>query len=315
MSETKQSLPTPGELLKKSFSLYFSHFKIFLGILVIPVALVFLIIVLGVVGQIVFWGTISGALLTIVIMFAAAVSLIAGGVSYLALFDAVIEGGQPQGGVRGAWIKAWHMFVPFAWIGILTMLCVLGGYVFFIIPGMIIGVWLSLAIFSLVAEGRHGLNALAASWHYVKGYWWAVFWRLCVSGIVAFIIASILNVFNPQNGIIHQSLVSSLIYLFLSLIFGFTVQPTLGVIYPYYIYQSLREVKSSYPIEEDAPKLKKEIIAFAAMGIIALVAMFALIIALFSNEVNKQRSSPTYDFPAISTSSLSATQNTTSSLR
>src|ERR1700722_4059482 len=85
-------LPSARKLLKQSFSFYFSHIGTFAGITVIPALFGIFTFILGGFGS----GTSTIAL------FIAFVGLgIVIVVSYAALFDAVVERGEPQGGVVG----------------------------------------------------------------------------------------------------------------------------------------------------------------------------------------------------------------------
>jgi len=96
---------------------------------------------------------------------------------------------------------------PFLWLSILQSLVIMGstiltapliflgmfGYLnlFFaiglailcLVPGIIMGMWFSMANYVLLFEKEKGINALLKSRYYVKNYWWAVFGRLLLIGL------------------------------------------------------------------------------------------------------------------------------------
>lgn len=76
------------------------------------------------------------------------------------------------------------LFLPYLFVVILVAACVLLGFILFIIPAIIVGVWLCFSYFILVLEGTRGMDALKASKEYVRGLWFPVFIRL-VALIVA----------------------------------------------------------------------------------------------------------------------------------
>lgn len=83
-----------------------------------------------------------------------------------------------------AWVKVniWS----FLWLGLLTTLVTMGGFLLLVIPGIIVSVYLYLAQYVFVAEGKTGMAAVLRSRELVRGYWLAVFSRLLLIGIMLF---------------------------------------------------------------------------------------------------------------------------------
>lgn len=117
-----------------------------------------------------------------------------------------------------AWPKIGSLF----WVALLTALAVLGGFILFVIPGIIFSVWFCFSGFVFVAENLRGASALKKSRDLVKGYWWPVFGRLVVIGIVAGLISSI-ETFGP------------IINIFFMVPFA--------TVFEYLLYQDLKRVK------------------------------------------------------------------------
>jgi hypothetical protein len=80
------------------------------------------------------------------------------------------------------WIKA--NAGSYIWISILTVLVVWGGFLLFIIPGVILGVYISLSQYAFANEGVKGIAALQRSFALVRGHWWAVAWRIFVMALI-----------------------------------------------------------------------------------------------------------------------------------
>jgi hypothetical protein len=66
----------------------------------------------------------------------------------------------------------------------LVTLCVMGGTILLIIPGLIFAVWYSFTSYTVIFEGARGLDALRASKSLVVGRWWPIIWRLAVTAVI-----------------------------------------------------------------------------------------------------------------------------------
>lgn len=89
--------------------------------------------------------------------------------------------------------KSVPLFWPYIWVSILSALAMLGGFVMLIVPGIILAVALSFSKFIVILENRRGLDALAQSRAYVKGYWWATLGRclllaLCCAAVILLVV-------------------------------------------------------------------------------------------------------------------------------
>jgi hypothetical protein len=84
-----------------------------------------------------------------------------------------------------AWAK--QNFWSLVWIGILSAVVFMGGFLLLIIPGIIVAVYISLSQMVLVNEGKTGLAALVRSHNLVKGNWWPAFIRLCGVQLLFFV--------------------------------------------------------------------------------------------------------------------------------
>ena len=88
--------------------------------------------------------------------------------------------------IKEALSRGWKRILSYWWISILSGLIVMGGFLLLIVPGIILTIWFALAVYILVSEDRRGMNALFRSKQLVSGYWWGVFGRFHVLGLVLF---------------------------------------------------------------------------------------------------------------------------------
>ena len=267
-----QSLPSALLMFKNAWRNYRDHWQLFLGIMVIPVLLALPYTLFG--EQFVLFSFLSALALV---------------VARPALFDAVVENGEPAGGIRGAYRKGLSFFVPFLWVSLLVSLVVFGGFFLFIVPGILLSIWLSFSLYPLFAEGRHGISALTTSWHYVKGYWGQVFWRFIVFGICIFLIAIPFLILSGLIDFIGGSVRAPLTRLVNLVFTNFFVLP-IGIIYTYILYQSLKQLKAQQPPEAEEAKLRTPIIIFAVLGVVGIILIFVLagfLLAKFGEEFFK----------------------------
>jgi len=114
-----------------------------------------------------------------------------------------------------AWKKLWQYFWIMVLVGFFTILF----SIFLIIPGIIVGIYLSFCSYVFIVEKEQGMNALKRSWALVKGNWWKVFGRVVLLNIVFGIIFSILGSVNDLLGSVFQLLSMPFGIIFLYLIY------------------------------------------------------------------------------------------------
>jgi len=119
-------------------------------------------------------------------------------------------------------LMAWPKIGSLFWVSFLAGLVIMGGSILFIIPGIIFSVWFCLSTFVFIAEDLHGTSALKRSKQLVEGYWWPVFGRLAVIGILCMLVSWV-RVYGP------------IINIFFMVPFA--------LVYEYMLYQDLKRVK------------------------------------------------------------------------
>jgi hypothetical protein len=78
-------------------------------------------------------------------------------------------------------------------VTVLVVLATLGGLILLIIPGIWIGIRLSMSTQALVVEGRRPTEATRRSWRLVGGHWWHTFGTLVLAGLLTFVVNALIT--------------------------------------------------------------------------------------------------------------------------
>lgn len=238
----KARLTSVSELIKTAWGQYSKHFKVLVPItLVAGIGLYLQTIVMYFsapkVVNVSQYGVEASSLATYGILSLIATVIYAVGMiwGFTALVNQVNKLDQPMT-LKDAFMKAkpfiWSMFITGLLVAIFTII----GFILIIIPGIIVGVWLSFATYIVIAENKSGMEAIKASKAYVEGYWWPVFGRAIVVGIIVALIAGIIG--GIANMIIGQTL-----GMLLQNVISLALIP-FAVLCQYAIYQDLKKIKS-----------------------------------------------------------------------
>jgi len=239
-----KKLMSVEELLSKSWEVYKSRFWSIVGLMGVSLLLSFLII--GLISGIgVGTGTIflleTGTKTTpegwpafiIIFLFLLLVGTFLQSWINASLIYLIKERGQKIG-IKKSLKKGWSVLLSFIWIGFLVGLCVFGGSLLFIIPGIIFAVWFAFSEYVLIDEGIKGSKALSRSKELVKGFFEGVLWRLFIIAAIG-IIAGFL-----QESVEEQTALSIII----ALITIFFLNP-FSTIYSFLLYENLKRIKTS----------------------------------------------------------------------
>ena len=118
------------------------------------------------------------------------------------------------------------------------------GFLLLVIPGIILSVFFAFGLFTLVLDGHKGWEALTKSKDLVTGYWWAVFGRFFLLGIViiglsmgAWLVMTVLM----MGMMMINSILAMIAVLVVALAINILVQ-VYSYIFMYQMYGSLKEL-------------------------------------------------------------------------
>lgn len=274
-----QSISLPGvfDLLNTSFTFAFKRLDLVLFgsigqlIAMVPYLLAVGLMVYGMFGAFMGEPVVNGVLMAVLFVVGFLVMITVSVLNSGALLYSSVSREQVTywEGIRWAWKHFWS----FLWVGALVGLVSVTGFVFFFIPGVIVSVYLTLALVVLAKEEIRGMHALTRSTQLVYGNWFGVFGRLLVvlicgfiigflSSIVVSIISSILTVgggFGLVFGVIVSFLVQVAVQMLLT-VFSFHF---LGG-----LYESLHTQKASSQKETKS----RARVLYQVMAVFGLVA-------------------------------------------
>lgn len=141
------------------------------------------------------------------------------------------------------------LIFSYFWVSILVVVAVIAGLILFIIPGLILAIYLAFATYIFVLENKRGIEALKSSYDLVNGRWWATLWRVVAPNIIAYVLVglfaigiysisqlgnvSITEIAGSDPNIIRDAIVSVV----------FTFATPLFVSFMILIYKSLKETR------------------------------------------------------------------------
>lgn len=263
-----QQLPGVLTLLRDAWSLYMHKLGIFVGIMVLP-ALVTLLFGIFTGGALISFGAfVEGGWFAPLIAAGVAVFLIlliAQTWAQAALLYAIKDSNDGAGIVE-AYGRAVRKLPSYWWISILVGLITMGGFLLFIIPGILFAVWFSLALFILIAEDVRGMDALLKSREYVRGMWWPVAWRFIFISILSIIVYLVL-------GFAFSFLGDPLGSEAANLVAGLLWTPLL-ITYTFSVYTHLKALKGELVFSPT----KKQKTGFIIVGIIGLLFIPAIVL-------------------------------------
>lgn len=207
----------------------------------------------------------------IVIIFVVVVlSIILGSWFQSTLMLAVMD--REKTGVFDLYKKGFKYIFPFLWIGILSALVSFPGFVFLIIPGVILTVFFQLAHWTMLDNNQFGFDALSKSKKLISGRWWDILARMIIIGIIVYILNLLIGIIvtpiSFATAFIGLSWIASILQWLLSIF----ITP-LTIIFTYLIYQNLTELK---PDDDSAPSSKTWMIV---LGILSIVLIIGIILA------------------------------------
>ena len=186
--QNNKDLADPGDLFKRAWEIYKRRAWVLIGIYVLS-----LVLVLAAFGICLGLGYLVGALLHEGGEVLPASGVVAGIVGGIIIFTwgaaAVIYAVADEDlGLKGAFGKGGATIWPFMWLISLVGYIVPGGFLLFVLPGVLFSVWFAFAQFIFVAEGRRGMDCLLRSKEYVRGLWTEVFLRLLLVWLASLVI-------------------------------------------------------------------------------------------------------------------------------
>ncbi len=184
--------------------------------------------------------------------------------------------------------KVWGLF----WVSLLKSLIVLGGFILFIIPGLIWGIKYGFAPLVFLVEGYKGRRALKRSAELTAGYRWPVFKRVILFSYIqiiiqivfaiVFLLVNLFGSLGPAFTILSFVLYIPLILI--NILIGLLIEP-LGYVYDFDIYNNLIESKKKNALNKESYNFGQKLWSVVLMFLLPLIV---LVIGLLSSVSNTE---------------------------
>ena len=304
-------LPEVSELIKKSWSFYKQNYKKFL---LLSVPLVCLAVVGSIIGLLLQMSNLPNSVGYILVMVGILLSLAVPIFSIVfpivliknikdaeenSLFDAIT-----------LYKSSFKILLPLVWVGILFTLISLGGSILFLIPGIALAGYLGYYHYTVVLDGKRGLEALLASFYYVRGNWWGIFGRLFLLGLVVGGVALILllimvvafmllkggfSVENLRTLIVISEApggITSGLLNIITAILQYSILYPIFTLFSYFIFKELKTSKT-LPDEQGQKKARSWLKAFAILGAFVIPLILASIVLVSLQDARTRAASAT----------------------
>ncbi len=252
--QAERELPGIGELFERSWRIFKSRIGTLIALYLLSA--VFFIIPVGIfigIGYL-FSMFLSGSK-TALMMSGGFVGMIAGIIAaswgYAAFIFAVADKSL---GIKDSLDKGWQRVGAFIWLLSILGFIIMGGFLLFLIPGVMFAVWFTFSQFILAREDERGMNALLKSKEYVRGYFWDILLRLFIIWVVSGVIG-IVPIIGPILSILFMPFMMIFIYL---------------------IYEDLRSIKGDVAYSSSTGEKFKWI----GVGILGYVVVPLIVIAI-----------------------------------
>lgn len=272
----QNNLQGPVTLLVSSWQFFKLHYKVIVPIIVLPGLFI-------VVGQIMAITKFPIAIIIAVILFFVGIILSIG--SQPAAINAVnkMVTENPNINLVDQYKIGFKYFWAVVLLSILQFLIFSGSVIFFVIPAIIISIYLTFYIFVLVLENKKAYQSFTESYSLVFGRWFPVLGRLVflamifLAGIIVFsgISFVIRIIFNVPELSLTESIISVILNFILNSIVG-----SFAVIYMYKLYQSLKLTRIP---NVQAVTFRKWLIAFTVIGVIVIIGVISTIMFVLSS--------------------------------
>ena len=128
--------------------------------------------------------------------------------------------------------------IPLFFVGFLSSLIITGGYLFFVIPGLIFSFWFSLSYYLIYTDNVGGMNALLLSRDYIKGSFSKVFFRFLLLGVFSLLISAPLALVESLS---EQRAFGAVVTMFYTIFFT-----PFAFIYIYVLYSALKQLRGEF---------------------------------------------------------------------
>lgn len=277
----KSKLPGFMELLKESWEQYKANWKSLIKVYVLgsvyALISILVTILLAALAYFALPQPYSFYLLGLIIIIGIVVTTYISFWFNLALGKATVEvgSGHKIESVRSVYNSIKPFVGAYFVMELLKTFIVFSGYIAFIVPGIILSIWFSFAVFTFLVDGKRGVSALILSRDYIKGNAWTVVFYFLGWGFITGVL------FGMVPSYIFEELDAPALSGLLSLITSFIFTP-MSILFMFNIYKSLKEMHKNTP-KEYSEERKRKYYLLLILPVITVIGLVMLAINLFNS--------------------------------
>jgi len=268
MDTQNTNLSTPFKLLSQAFNLFTSRFSAIAGV-VTPMLVVYII------SQVLSFYARGGKGSPAIVLSSALFSLvwlivsIIGFIALVRTVNAIIAGTTVQ--PESAYREGAKLISSVAVVGLMSAATGILGFFAFIIPGVLLSIYFTFAVPSVILDGKKGFDAILTSVHLVRGRWAKVFGYMLVVGIFGFAV-SLAAVFVSEVLFADFALLKAVVATAVSLL----VVGPVSSLFQLLFFAELK--KTVVPMTDlDRATYKRNIITAASVGAICFAVVVFLV--------------------------------------
>jgi hypothetical protein len=255
----------PVALFKFGWNIFTKHWKALAPIILFP-------FVLYAVGALLFTtGSSVGAILGFIVVIASYVFFAAAVPATIQAIHKLTVDPMTPVSFKAQYRFGFSVFWPLILIVLIGGLINMGSSMLFFIPGIIVGVFTCVHLFTFVIDGKRNFGAFTESFSLVRGRWWGVFGRLL---FMIILLAVIYLIFLGIAYLVHllPNVLAIIIGILVGIVF-FTFVWSFVYGYLYRLYASLKATRAP---ESSTSTFKGWLIAFLCVGVLFPFVLAAL---------------------------------------
>jgi hypothetical protein len=180
--------------------------------------------------------------------------------------------------VANVYTKVFKHLVQYLLVALFVAIVTIGGYMLFVIPGIIAGIYIAFAMYTYYFEHKKGMDALILSAWYVKGFWWDILTRKIFLAII--ILVALLAFVSVVGGIVLGLGFGFGVFTFLFDLFLFMVVLPFAMTFSYLLYKDVKSIKENSghaePTKAFIDEAENIFVGLLVIAAIALIVFFFL---------------------------------------
>ena len=270
---------SPDELIRDSWHLFDKNIKRFVSVFVVSILLVILVSGLFMIPVALATSIVkSPVVVALIVLISIIFFIVITQWFNIVLFTLIKKLGDGNyKNIKDVFADSTKLVVPGVVLSLISILSVIGGFVAFIIPGIILSIWFSFSYILLIDEGIKGVPALIKSARIIKGLSFTYISHILVLVIISYVISLL--------GMLVASIFSYFDIRFVSVGINFVTSIFSSIymsVYMFMLYRDFRQVNPVKNTDSDR-KAKSGILFLIVLSLASLIFISIGVSSLIKN--------------------------------